>query len=402
MLGKRNWLAMIATVALVAAPAAATTVDEVIAKHIEAKGGKARWDSVESMRLTGDFTAFSLVHPFTLTRARGDRYLMDHMLGDKLAIIGNDGKKAWWENHWFGEGAAEIGGADLPVIAREVDFATPFFEIAEKGHKVELIGESEYEGFPTIAIKLTRADESEETWHLDPETYLEFARTSPGSDFGRALEQRTIFDDFRKVDGIMLAHYVESQWYTRDRVMVVENVELNPTVDEAMFRMPAPPGMDIFHSMAGDWNVVDEQRQSPQAEFAPSERTSKIEFLMKRALVRESYETAQGAVMRTFSYDRFGKKYRVTRIDDTRGQMDIQEGEIGDDGTLTVSNQETGTSFEVSGLTVMTRTQLKEITDDSFKVEVIVSIDNGENWWTAVKSTYTRAEEAEEVAQEDG
>ena len=77
------------TVVAVGAPGAfaATTAEEVAAKNVEARGGKAAWGAVESLRLTGTFQAFSKTKPFTLHR-KGSKYHMDHHLGDKPVIVG--------------------------------------------------------------------------------------------------------------------------------------------------------------------------------------------------------------------------------------------------------------------------------------------------------------------------
>ncbi len=387
-------IASICAVAVLAiAPAAATTVDEVIAKHVKARGGEKRWSKIESIKLTGSFTAFSNVYPFTLYQTAGDRYYLDHVLDGKKVVIGYDGKLAWWENEFVMPGAQKIGGIDLGVNMREFDFPTPFFGYKEKGYKVRLSEETEYEGEPAIAVELTRPDESSETWFLDPDSYLEFARISPGSDFGSPMEQRTVYDDFREVDGVMIPHLREAQWYTRDRVMLVDNVELNVKIDDAMFAMPLPPGMDPLRSLAGEWNVAVEEQPQPGAPWSESERTSTIESKMGHGLLEETYMTSEGrAVVCQITYDRFKGTYRISIIDDVATQLDIQEGTM-EDGRITVSNVGTGITQTVFGGMMTRNSQIAifDITDDGFKVEEAVSMDGGENWTVNVKKTYTRA-----------
>jgi hypothetical protein len=392
MLGTRSCLTAFLALAFATAPASATTVDEVIAKHIEARGGRQAWEKIDSFKVTGRYTAFSKVAPFEMVKQRGDRYWIDHMLGDRKAIIAYDGETMWWDNRWFQEGAQTVEGLDRTVLMRDVDFVTPFFEIDEKGYRVELTDETEYEGMPAIGVKLTRGEDDEETWYLDPETYLEVARTSPGSDFGTPMEQRTYFDDFREVDGVKFPFFVESQFYTRTRTMQVDNVETNVAVDAALFEMPPPMGMGPLQSLIGSWNVAVQSRQQPGAPWQESERTSAITGKMRGALLEETYESDQGdEVIRTYSFDRFKKRYRMTQIDDRQTQLDVREGDIGEDGALVVSNLDTGTSFETFGQTVHGRLSVKEIADDSFTVEQEFSIDGGESWFVAVKSVYTRS-----------
>ncbi|HET6279049.1 MAG TPA: DUF1579 family protein [Candidatus Polarisedimenticolia bacterium] len=375
------------------APAAAMTVDEVIARNIEARGGAANWSKVESIAMSGDFTAFSKVAPFELKRTSDDKYYFDHMLDEKRVVIGYDGEVAWWDHAWMMPGPQTITGIDRGVLMQEVDFPSPLFDYREKGYKAKLIGGSEFEGTPSIAIELTRPDESVETWHLDPETYLEIGRISPGSDFGSPMEQRTYYDDYRKVDGVVIPFLQEWQWYTRDRVLMVEKVELNAKVDETIFAMPPPPGMSELLPLVGSWDVKVEQTEQPGGEWAESSRKATIEAELNGGLLQERYATEDGdEAVRNFTYDRFENTYRITMINGRSTQLDVCEG-AKKDGRIVVTNLETGVKQYAFGGEMQFHHQVSvfDITADGFKVEHARSRDGGENWFTFMKLTYTRA-----------
>jgi len=382
-----------AAVAAVAVPSvSAETVDEVIAKHVAARGGKQAWAAIDSLRITGDLASFSVHDAFTLQRKRENKFYLDHTQNGKRVIIAYDGHEAWWDNAWYGPGARAMTGADLAMALRETDFVTPFFDYRERGWKVELLGEKEFEGTPAIAVALTRDDGQTETWYLDPQTYLEVARTSPGSDFGRPLEQRTFYDDFRQVGAVKVPYYVDTQWYTRERIMRVAKVELNAPIDDGLFRMPAPPGMGPLQSLAGDWKVAASQRSQPSAPWEDSQLTSKIEKRLRGAALQEAFTTHEGnEVLRLITYDKFQEQYRVSTINDVTTHLDIAEGKFDEAGRLTVSNVATKTSWSGFGMTFHNRTSIFDITEDGFKTEDEISIDGGQNWFVAGKATYTRA-----------
>ncbi|TDI50723.1 MAG: DUF1579 domain-containing protein [Acidobacteria bacterium] len=375
----------------VIAPAAAATLDEVIAKHIEARGGRDNWDKIRSIRMTGDFTAFSRVAPFTLTRARDNSYLLDTKLNGRVVIIGHDGATTWWNNHWFKEGAERMTGIDSEVARADAYFVNPLFNYRELGMTAEYLGETEYEGMPALGIKLTRPDGAEETWYLDPSSYLEYARTSPGSDFGRPLPQRTFYDDFREIEGVMIPFLVETQWYTRNRVMHVNNVEVNIEVDPAMFSMPSPEGMAELLNMVGNWKVAVAQRDRPGGPLKESELEIDIASIMDGQLIQTNYAMDDGyRVQWSLSYDASRKIYRLTRFHSGAGYMDIRQGTFDDDGKLTLSNLETETPYQGVELTMYGRFNVLEIAADSFKIEREASIDGGKNWWVAATEVYTR------------
>jgi hypothetical protein len=398
---RRWWVGVLALAAcaLLASPAQAMTVEEVIAKHVEAHGGSG-WDAIRTMKITGSYTAFSKITPFTLHRKRDNQYHMDTVMNGNKYVAGYDGTTGWWDNHFMQEGATPVSGPDYAALIREVDFCTPFFDYKEKGYQVELIGETEYEGYQAIGIKLTRPDESEEHWYLDPETYLALARTSPGSDFGRPMTQRTFFDDYRDVSGVKVPYLTETQWYTRDRVMNIENIEINVEIDDGLFRMPLPLGMEPLRYVTGSWHVKAEQRGQPTGDFNESEYTSVIESRMGGALLEEHYEDPNGTeILRTLSYDRFSEVYRMTQMTSRTTHLDVRVGTLAEDGRLTLSNMETGTKQIIpNGPTVQARTSIFDITENGFETETEVSVDAGENWWVAVKASYTRKEEEAETA----
>jgi hypothetical protein len=273
---------------------------------------------------------------------------------------------------------------------RDTDFVTPFFDYEQRGWKVNLIGATEFDGIPAIGLELTRDDGQSETWYLDPETYLEFARRSPGSDFGNPMPQRTFFDDFRKVGDVTIPHLVETEWYTRHRAMKVAKIETNVPIDDAIFSMPAPPGMALVLKMVGDWKVAAKTRQQPGAPWQDSETTSKIEKQLRGAAIQEATTTSSNALVRTLSYDKFQEKYRLTSINDFTTHMDVQDGTFDDAGRLVLSNVATGTKWNAFGMTFHNRVAFFDITDDGFKVEEEISVDGGANWFLAYQATYSR------------
>jgi hypothetical protein len=372
-------------------PSSAATLEEVIEKHIDARGGRDNWDKVASIRISGDYTAFSKVEPFTLTRARDNSYLLDTVMNGRVVVIGYDGATTWWDNHWFKEGAQRMTGIDAEVAKGDAHFVNPLWNYQDLGMTAEYLGPTDYEGVPALGVKLTRPGGAEETWYLDPDSYLEYARTSPGSDFGRALPQRTFFDDFREVEGVKIPYLVETQWYTRNRVMHVAKVELNAKVESSLFAMPAPEGMADLLNMVGTWKVAMAQRSRPGAPLTESELEIEVASGMDGRLIESHYSTQdEQEVQWALSFDTFRKVYRLTEFSSGSGYMDVLQGTFGDDDKLTLSNIETETSFTSGDLTVYSRFNVLEIKPDSFKIEREASIDGGENWWVAVTEVYAR------------
>jgi hypothetical protein len=372
--------------------ASALTLEEVIARHIEARGGTEAWGKIQNMSLEGTFGAFSKVGPFHLVKTRDQRYFLDHVMNDLRVVIGHDGEKAWWIHPMRGgDWPQPITGIDLAVLRQKLDFVSPFFDYEAKGYTVELLGEGELEGQPSIRLKLVRPDGSEETWHLDPDTFLELGFESTGSDFGFSVPQRIFFDDFREVQGVKIPFYWEGQWYTRLRTMEAESVTLNAEVDNDLFEMPIPEEMERLADLAGDWTVKIERKLSPRSPWTESERQSTIESHLRGNLLEERYADERGVdFLLNLSWDRFRQIYRLTRIDDSVALLDIHQGVFDGEGKLVFTDLETGTPYEFDGNTVNVRITLSEITPEGFRMEIDRTRDGGENWIAFERLTYSR------------
>ena len=375
--------------------AQSSEVDDLIEKNIAARGGRSSWEAIQSLAIKGQYTAFSKISPYTEYRKRDQRLRFESEWSGKPILMAYDGVTAWTRNEFMEMGWPQrMGSQDLIAFRQELDFANPFFDYQERGHTVELLGPAEVEGMEGIAIKLTRSDGQEETWYFDPTSYLEVARESEGSDFGSPNPQRTFFDDFREVGGVKIPFFTETQWYTRDRIFEVEDIEINPDLDDSLFAFPLPPGMDKLSSLAGEWHVKVEERQSPRAPWSESARRATIHSLARGAQLQEIYTAKDGTeVVWSLSYDQFRDKYRLTQLDDFTSHLDIQDGMFDEDGCLMLDNLETGSTWTAFGQTFNTRTSLADIDQNSFRLEQESSTDGGENWGLLTKFTYTRVEQ---------
>ncbi len=375
------------------APSLAADGDDILQKHIDARGGLEKWGAVKTMKITGSYTGFSIPGTFELYRERPNRLYFDYALGDKRVTWGHDGESFWQVHGWMGERPMTLSEVDRHVVIQETDFATPFFNHQKRGHKVEYLGMEELEGERGHAFKLTRANGGEETWYLDPDTFLEFGRVGPGSDFGSPLRQTTFFSDFRDVNGLMIPFLTETEFRTRHRVMEVEKIEFNVEVDRELFPMPFPKVMAPFEKMVGSWKVSVEYRPNSRTPWQKSETTATIESVYNGNMLREAIVHAgfQGPIdaIRTLSHDDYRKKYRATVFNDFTYHQNILEGEL-KDGELTLTNTESGTTWEFRR-TIHDKIVVKDITDDGFTVELYISRDGGENWINYVRLAYTKS-----------
>lgn len=372
---------------------AVDSLEDVISKHIKAKGGAQNWAKIKNMKITGSYTGFSITDDFTLYKAQPNHLYFDHTLNGRDMLIGYDGEQAWWFNGWMETPiSVPLTGNDYKVMIQDAEFSTPFMNPKRKDLKITYKGEGDFDGEPTLVLEVERDEDHKETWHLNPESYLEFARVSPGSEFGRDITQTTIFDDFREVAGVKIPFYTETEFHTRHRVMEIAKVEVNTDMDRKLFSWPTSAGITPLQIMPGTWKVAVEERSRPDAPWQKSETTSEITASMRGHLFTENltFGTDDDAAthMRQWSYDPFKKTYRVTQFNDYTTHMNIFEGAMAD-GVIKTDNTASKTPWSMWGRTFHEGLQMRP-EGNGFVVEMVRSLNGGTNWFVNKRFTYTK------------
>jgi hypothetical protein len=155
--------------------------------------------------------------------------------------------------------------------------------------------------------------------------------------------------------------------------------------------MPPPMGMGPLLPLVGSGRSPCSSARIRRLPWTEGARESKIEKLLGGAVLQERFATTDGnRLLRSYTYDRFRKRYRVTELNDNTTFLDISDGEIDPSEKLQVSDVASGTTYEGFRMVFNNRLSLIEITPDGFKVEEEVSTDGGKNWFVAGKATYTR------------
>lgn len=371
------------------------TAEDLVAANLEARGGAEAWSKVESMVWEGQFTAFSLTEPFVLEKRRPNLLRMKYRFNGQPAMHGFDGQDAWWVQPLMVDWAIAQPPAEATVTIADADFDSALFDWQAKGHSIEYQGPGEVDGMEALLLKVARADGAEETWYLDPESKLEIARDGPGSDFGNPMPQRTWYDEWREVDGVLMPFYVEREWGTRHRVWDIQTIRVNEPVDPAIFAMPPAPGSEPLEPLAGEWQVAVEYRSSPQAPFQQTTTTSEIEARVGGTLLYEAVafvddSGARQERVRTYSYDRFREAFRITSFDEFTQYQKIFAGTFDEEQRLVATTKSTEMGWQGFGQTMYDRVVISQITADGFVLEEDLSFDGGENYATVVRMTYTR------------
>ncbi|MFP4471536.1 MAG: DUF1579 family protein [Bacteroidales bacterium] len=369
----------------------AQTADEIISKHIEAHGGMENWNAIQSMKITGQFTAFSETKPYTEVKARGGKYFSDHYKGQHRVIEGCDGSVYWVNDPWFDYPFPHLANdAEANVIRQKAVFCTPFFDYRDHGFKVEYQGMDEAEGRDCHKLILTRENGLTETWFLDAETFLEVMTLSQWADFAAPESQEAFYDDFREVNGVVIPFYTERVFSIRHRVTQIEEIQFNTSPDPSLFEMPLSPEMERLSFMKGEWDVVLEtMSRGGRLTFADS-TTSRIGFLPHKNFLQEDITYATYfpiEKMNQITYNSGLNKYLFTTYNGFYSRLSVFQGDFAGD-TLVLEDSQV--RFNEDEITDMGKYRIYPKDKNSMVVELDQSRDDGANWTTMQRFTYTR------------
>jgi hypothetical protein len=159
-----NFLPLVALAILAtAAPSTAArpmTVDEIVARSIEARGGAAKLAAIHSLRLTGKVQFgggnFSIEAAIGTLMKRPGMIRTETTLQGLTAVSAYDGAEGWSVQPFQGRRDPQKTSAeDLKSIAQEADFDGPLVGWREKGHKVESLGTEDVDGTPACKLRVS-------------------------------------------------------------------------------------------------------------------------------------------------------------------------------------------------------------------------------------------------------
>ena len=242
----RKTLPGLIVAAVLAAPAAAQTADEVIAKSFEARGGLDKLKAVQSVRMTGRMSVGPDDLSMVVEMKRPDKIRVDTTGRGRTAVQAYDGKTAWGILP-TGTGRAEVLPTELAKgIAEQADIDGPLVDYGAKGNHVELLGKEKVDGRSTFKLKVARKNGNVEYYFLDARSYLPIRVEGKRTFRGTEIEGEGTIGDYKEAGGFLWPHRLENgaKGMPDKQVITIEKIEINPPIDDARFKMPGAKPAD--------------------------------------------------------------------------------------------------------------------------------------------------------------
>jgi len=216
---------------------ATPSVDEIVSRNIEAKGGLARLRNVQTVKQVASLSVSGMQATMTIYGKRPNLLRQEFNMGGQMVINAFDGETPWMVNPLSGMARPVVITGPHAELIREQSsaFDGPLVGYKDRGGTLDLIGTETVGGRKMHHLKLTSKSGQVQQCYIDAETMLE-ARVVSESEAGR-FEQE--LSDYREVEGIKIPFLIRSLVNgVQQNEIKLEKVEFNAPIDDALFRMP--------------------------------------------------------------------------------------------------------------------------------------------------------------------
>ncbi len=218
------------------------TLDEVIAKNIQARGGMAKLKAVQNVRTTARLSQGSFRADFVQENKRPGKVREEVIIQGLAQVQAYDGKTGWQISPFGGRKDPELMSQDdTKSLIVDGDLDGPLVEYKEKGHRAELVGHDSMEGTDCYKIKLSMKNGDVRNYYLDADSFLELKIEIQTTVRGALQESEIYYGDYEKVGGVYYPFAIEQAQKGIDSrtQFSVQKIEQNVALDDGHFSMPA-------------------------------------------------------------------------------------------------------------------------------------------------------------------
>jgi len=235
-----KWVAVTLTVFMLGGKVFAQSVDDVIAKHIEAMGGSAKLSSLNSVyeETNSSIAGNDLPAKVWVVNNTGFRMEMD-IMGSQMVQVGTK-DKGWMINPMSGSSDVQpIPDDALKAFTRRMYLAGQLFKYKERGYTATLQGKDTVGGKDTYKIKLSKDGEQDATYYIDATTYYIDKTSTTVVTNGTAAQQDIVFTGYQKTpEGYVFPTGYTMELPQGELVTTLNKIVVNQPIDTAKFQKP--------------------------------------------------------------------------------------------------------------------------------------------------------------------
>ena len=221
----------------------APSVDELVAKNIEAKGGPDALRALQSLRLTGKLLVRQgqIELRYVEMRKRPDNVRTEASLQGMTSVQAYDGNEGWRISPFQGRKDPEkMSADDVKPLVEDAEIDGPLVDWQAKGSTVDYLGTEDVEGTAAHKLKVVRKNGDVSFVYLDPDHFLEIRIVTQRMQHGAQVEEEVDLGNYEKIDNVFVPFSIESgnKGDPDKQKTIIDKAEANVPVDDAIFRFP--------------------------------------------------------------------------------------------------------------------------------------------------------------------
>ena len=216
------------------------TIDEIVSRNLQARGGLERLRAVQAIKMSGVMRAANSTDlPTTLYMVRPNKIRQEVTVNGRLAVQAFDGERGWAQNPMMGNAPVEVPVGVAKRMAEQADFDGPLVDAASKGHKLELLGTEQVGEATASKVKLSKKGGEEQILFFDVASGQQVKTQGEIEQGGRKITVESRYSDFRTIDGLSVPFSIEVVVNGQPQQKVtLSSIEFPATLDDQLFRMP--------------------------------------------------------------------------------------------------------------------------------------------------------------------
>ncbi len=220
------------------------TLDQLVSKNIEAKGGVDPLHSLQSLRLSGKMLANQgqIEFAYLQTKKRPGEVRTEATLQGMTMVQAYDGKEGWKISPFQGRKDPErMSADDVKSLMEDAEIDGPLVDWKAKQSTVDYLGTEDVDGTLAHKLKVVRKNGDVSFVYLDPDHFLEIRILTQRIKHGAQVEVETDLGDYEKINGVFIPFSIETgrKGDPDKQKIVIDKAEANVPVDDAIFHFPA-------------------------------------------------------------------------------------------------------------------------------------------------------------------
>jgi outer membrane lipoprotein-sorting protein len=224
---------------ILASPGMSQNAKDILAKMIEAQGGRAALEKIKDTTMTGtmEIPQAGITGSLSVYYKEPDKVRMDMEFMGMVMTQAYDGENGWSVNPQTGsvEDMTEDQAAEMKKMAMgNASLLNP----EKLGITYSYKGKETIEGKDYLMLEQTFADGDMATIYVDPKTYLVYKSRQKAANLAGVQTESEIFtDDYRKVDGMMMPYRVRIVQEGEEAfTMTFTDVKFNTGLEDSLFK----------------------------------------------------------------------------------------------------------------------------------------------------------------------